>query len=128
MTYGERTQTTRQSPAHHRGWGILGYSRSLLSRFVDETLDGDSLRQGRYRQLERTAPLLFVVRRKLLALLLQNLSNKEIAKELDISARTAKFHVSNLLAKHGVRTKGRLDPVLDSTHATEGQPGSYSEP
>jgi len=34
--------------------------------------------------------------------------NKEIAKKLRISERTAKFHVSNLLAKFGVQRRADL--------------------
>jgi DNA-binding CsgD family transcriptional regulator len=48
--------------------------------------------------------------REVLESLLQNLSNKEIAKKLTISERTAKFHVANLLAKYGV--KRRADLIL----------------
>ncbi len=40
--------------------------------------------------------------------LLENLSNKEIAAKLNMSERTAKFHVSNLLAKYGVRRRADL--------------------
>jgi DNA-binding NarL/FixJ family response regulator len=41
---------------------------------------------------------------------MENLSNKEIAVRLNVSERTAKFHVSNLLGKHGV--KRRADLIL----------------
>jgi DNA-binding CsgD family transcriptional regulator len=41
-------------------------------------------------------------------LLLENLSNKEIASRLHVSERTAKFHVSNLLAKYGVQRRADL--------------------
>ena len=40
--------------------------------------------------------------------LLENLSNKEIASRLHISERTAKFHVSHLLSKFGVRRRADL--------------------
>lgn len=40
--------------------------------------------------------------------MLENLSNKEIACKLNISERTVKFRVSNLLAKFGVRRRADL--------------------
>jgi DNA-binding CsgD family transcriptional regulator len=43
-------------------------------------------------------------------LLMENLSNKEIAARLAMSERTVKFHVSNLLSKH--RVKRRADLIL----------------
>ena len=47
--------------------------------------------------------------------LLENLSNKEIGVRLNISERTVKFHVSNLLAKFSVER--RADLILRSVHA-----------
>jgi DNA-binding CsgD family transcriptional regulator len=41
-------------------------------------------------------------------LVAQGMSNKEIGKRLMISERTAKFHVSRLLAKYGVQGRGDL--------------------
>ena len=46
--------------------------------------------------------------REVLQAVLDNLSNKEIAGQLNISERTAKFHVSNLLAKFGVQRRADL--------------------
>lgn len=78
--------------------------RSLLSRFVDSTLEG--ARRPRF-----AAPVRLSTReREVVALLLENRSNKEIAGKLNMSERTAKFHVSNLLAKYGV--KRRADLIL----------------
>ena len=48
----------------------------------------------------------------MLASLLQSLSNKEIGDKLNISERTVKFHVSNLLAKFSVQR--RADLILHS--------------
>jgi DNA-binding NarL/FixJ family response regulator len=77
--------------------------RSLLSRFVDETIS--SVRRPRGpagpAHLSRRE-------REVLDALLENLSNKEIASKLIMSERTAKFHVSNLLAKYGVRRRADL--------------------
>ncbi len=104
LTYAEvPTQLVRA--LHTVANGGYWVPRSLLSHFVEETLSST----------RRTRPLMAASTRSLsrrekqvLDLLLQNLSNKEIAKELHISARTAKFHVSNLLAKHGVRRRADL--------------------
>ena len=90
--------------------------RSLLSRFVDSTLHSN--------RMPRPLPLTMSHRlsgreKEVLALLLRNLSNKEIARELQISSRTAKFHVSNLLKKHGVRR--RADLILLAHARTEPQ-------
>jgi DNA-binding NarL/FixJ family response regulator len=46
--------------------------------------------------------------REVLNLLLENLSNKEIAAKLFVSERTVKFHVSNLLSKFGVQRRAEL--------------------
>jgi DNA-binding CsgD family transcriptional regulator len=46
--------------------------------------------------------------KEVLARLLENKSNKEIANVLNISERTVKFHVSNLLSKYGVQRRADL--------------------
>jgi NarL family two-component system response regulator LiaR len=43
--------------------------------------------------------------REILALMVEGLSNNEIAGRLVVSPATAKFHVSNVLAKLGVATR-----------------------
>jgi DNA-binding NarL/FixJ family response regulator len=77
--------------------------RSLLSRFVDETVSNVRRPRGPAgpAHLSRRE-------REVLDALLENLSNKEIASKLNMSERTAKFHVSNLLAKYGVRRRADL--------------------
>jgi DNA-binding NarL/FixJ family response regulator len=77
--------------------------RTLLSTFVDSTLEG----------LHRPRPAPAGVRMskretEVLELLMQNLSNKEIGSKLHMSERTAKFHVSNLLAKYSVQRRADL--------------------
>jgi DNA-binding NarL/FixJ family response regulator len=77
--------------------------RSLLSCFVEETLT--SVRRPR----GSAGPARLSRREKeVMEALLENLSNKEIASKLNMSERTAKFHVSNLLAKYGVRRRADL--------------------
>ncbi len=46
--------------------------------------------------------------REVLALLLEGLQNKEIAARLGMGERTAKFHVSNILAKAGAENRVQL--------------------
>lgn len=77
--------------------------RSVLSRFVDYAL----LSAPPLRPATKTVNLT-PREREILEDLLLNLSNKEIAKKRHISGRTAKFHVSNVLAKHGVRRRSDL--------------------
>jgi len=43
-----------------------------------------------------------------LQLLFRRLTNKEIACQLNVSERTAKFHVSNVLSKLGLETRRNL--------------------
>jgi DNA-binding NarL/FixJ family response regulator len=83
--------------------GGLWVGRSLLSRFVDSALCTVPLRvyATGFEGLTRRE-------RQVLEAVLDNLSNKEIASRLHMSERTAKFHVSNLLVKHGVRRRADL--------------------
>lgn len=78
--------------------------RSVLSRFVESIVGTRKAAISR----NRTPGTLSRREREVLEPLLQNLSNKEIASQLNISERTVKFHVSNLLAKHGVRRRADL--------------------
>ena len=90
--------------------------RGLLSRFLDLLLA---------KVPTPPVPHTILSRREqdVLELLLQNLANKEIAARLNISERTVKFHVSNLLAKFSVQR--RADLILHSfqSHSIPPQPG-----
>jgi DNA-binding NarL/FixJ family response regulator len=83
--------------------------RAWLSRFVDAILGSRRpapAASGRAR-LSRREQQVFDA-------LLENLSNKEIASRLNVSERTIKFHVSNVLAKFAVRR--RADLILHFFH------------
>jgi DNA-binding NarL/FixJ family response regulator len=77
--------------------------RTLLSRFVDSTLS--ALRRPK---LVSASAHMSRREREVHQLLMENLSNKEIATRLLMSERTVKFHVSNLLGKHGVKRRSDL--------------------
>lgn len=103
LTYAEaREQLLRALPQVAEGG--FWVPRTMLSRFVDSVLT-----DTRGRRPKVGAPT-SVSRREqeVLDALLENLSNKEIGSKLNISERTAKFHVSNLLAKFGVRRRADL--------------------
>ena len=78
--------------------------RAVLSRFVESIIGNRKSAAAR----NHTPGTLSRREREVLDSLLRNLSNKEIASQLNISERTVKFHVSNLLAKHGVRRRADL--------------------
>jgi DNA-binding NarL/FixJ family response regulator len=83
--------------------GGFWVSRALLARFVDSTIN-----LLRPQRLIRVKSHLSRREREVHDLLIENYSNKEIARRLHMSERTAKFHVSNLLTKHGVKRRTEL--------------------
>lgn len=83
--------------------GGLWVPRAVLSRFVDHVMGHQAAGQP------ETKPVNLSRReQEVCDALLENLSNKEIASRLNISERTVKFHVSNVLAKFGVRRRADL--------------------
>lgn len=85
--------------------GGFWISRALLTQFLEATVaaDGQVRARGARGDLTRRE-------QEVLDGLLQNLANKEIAKNLRITERGVKFHVSNLLLKYQVRR--RTDLIL----------------
>ena len=77
--------------------------RALLSKFVDSTLE-----TARRAHPVPIGTNLSPREKEVADLLLENLANKEIASRLNVSERTAKFHVSNLLAKYKVQRRADL--------------------
>jgi DNA-binding NarL/FixJ family response regulator len=103
LSYAEaREQLARALPQVAAG-GIW-VPRPVLSRFVDSILNTT---QGRRLRAESPGDL-SKREQEVLNGLLENLANKEVADRLHISERTVKFHVSNLLAKFGVRRRADL--------------------
>lgn len=103
LTYSEAREQLEHALPQVAAGGIW-VPRPVLSRFVDSIL---STSQGRRLKPDSVSEL---SRREqeVLTGLLENLSNKEVAERLNISERTVKFHVSNLLQKFGVRRRADL--------------------
>jgi DNA-binding NarL/FixJ family response regulator len=102
VTYAEASQRLQRILGEVDAGGFW-VPRPLLSRFVDETRAASVPRRPVGRTLALTPR-----EQEVLDGLLRNLSNKEIAKKLRISGRTAKFHVSNVLTKYGVKRRADL--------------------
>lgn len=105
LTYAEAKQ---RLPDALRLVAAGGYwvPRALLGRFVESIL-GASSRPVAARASAASARL-SQREKQVLDALLENLANKEIAARLNISERTVKFHVSNLLRKFAVRRRADL--------------------
>ena len=108
VCYGNAREQLPRAIAAVRGGGYW-VPRQLLSSFVTSILENP--RAGKPVQASPLSPR----EQQVLELLLENLANKEIAVRLGLSERTVKFHVSNVLAKHGVRR--RADLILLNFHA-----------
>jgi DNA-binding NarL/FixJ family response regulator len=78
--------------------------RTILSGFLESILQS---KQGQRLRLSGTRDL-SPREQQTLDFLLENLANKEIAGKMNISERTVKFHVSNLLAKYSVQRRADL--------------------
>jgi len=103
LTYEEaRDQLPRALPLVAAGG--FWVPRAVLSGFVDSILGGNRTR----RLKADTSTDLSRREQEVLNSLLENLANKEIGNKLNISERTVKFHVSNLLSKFGVRRRADL--------------------
>jgi DNA-binding NarL/FixJ family response regulator len=104
VTY--REASTQLAPALEAvAAGGYWVTRSLLSEFVERTARSPESPASR---LESSPVELTRREREILGGVLEHLSNKEIAVKLGITERTVKFHVSNVLAKCGVRRRADL--------------------
>jgi DNA-binding NarL/FixJ family response regulator len=83
--------------------GAYWVPRDLLTHFVESVLPELSGCKSLDSEVEISRR-----EREVLDLLLDNLSNKEIASKLFVTERTIKFHVSNLLSKFHVQRRADL--------------------
>jgi DNA-binding NarL/FixJ family response regulator len=101
----QHSQLTEQLQPALQSIAAGGYwvPRSLLSRFVDSVL-AKTTHGAAMASRARLSPR----EKEVIHALLDNISNKEIGSRLNISERTVKFHVSNLLRKFGVGRRADL--------------------
>ncbi len=102
LTYSQAQEELGRA-AHQVSAGGYWVPRELLTRFVESILP----ELHGCKSLETQADI-SRREREVLDLLLDNLSNKEIAGKLFVCERTVKFHVSNLLSKFGVQRRADL--------------------
>jgi DNA-binding NarL/FixJ family response regulator len=95
------------------GKGGFWVPRALLSSFVDSILHA-----GPKRRKSNWSARLSPREIQVLDLLLDNLSNKEIASRMKIAERTVKFHVSNVLTKFGIHRRADLILLWYQQHLT----------
>jgi DNA-binding NarL/FixJ family response regulator len=103
LTYAEAREQLGNAVSQVNGGGFW-VPRGVLAGFVESVLSGSASRRIKaegYSDLSRRE-------QEVLDDLLENQANKEIANHLNISERTVKFHVSNLLSKFGVRRRADL--------------------
>ena len=98
---GARTTSPRTAPGRQRR--LLGAARHAfgIRRLDYHQFPWPALKVERPDGVEQRE-------QEVLDSLLENLANKEIASRFNISERTVKFHVSNLLSKFGVRRRADL--------------------
>lgn len=105
--------------------GGFWVNRTLLASFVDSVIS-----KSRKTEAAKSSQVEISRReREIIDNLLLNLSNKEIANKLNISERTVKFHVSNLLSKFNVQRRADLMLLWyqqNSHEGTENPPGRVS--
>jgi DNA-binding NarL/FixJ family response regulator len=107
LNYSEARQRLPEAVRSVAGGGYW-VPRALLGRFVDAILGKKGAPVAPVGRVAGARARMSKREQQVLDALLENLANKEIAVRLNISERTVKFHVSNLLAKFGVRRRADL--------------------
>lgn len=120
---GHRRAATVQLQAAHEGFTALG-ARPFVERCVME-LRGSGLAPTKRTNIDRSrlTPQELAVAR----LAVTGMSNRDIASEMAISARTVQFHVGNVYSKLGVHSRLQLANRLAATQATQATPVSSPE-
>jgi DNA-binding CsgD family transcriptional regulator len=111
---------------------VNGCGQQLLGAATRGEMHLDSAAAGQPRAAQAALGALTPREREVLGLLAEGCSNQELARRLEITERTARTHVSNLLGKLRLasRTQAALlayqegFPVPPAIVAADGEPGS----
>jgi DNA-binding NarL/FixJ family response regulator len=110
-----------------RGYVLKGALRAHLVRAIRAAADGEALfgaavarRIAEYLGRPATAfPQLTDREREILALVAQHRTNPEIARQLDVSPKTVRNHVSNIFTK--LQVAGRAEAIIQARDAGLGR-------
>lgn len=111
MLCREASEEVVRCAIEHRVSGVLlkSYSAEDLRAAIAYTATGRTVMPAGWQQVldgrAPTRPGLSPRHRQILALIARGRSNEEIARELDLSPNTIKFHVRALYARMGVRNR-----------------------
>ncbi len=107
---GTSTVRVRLMALHQQLLGMIGGPHRRAIRTLDKAAGSGTALQIAQRALAQANPRsverpMSEREREVLALLVRGLSNREIADRLSLSQFTARFHVSSILQKLGVKTR-----------------------
>jgi two-component system, NarL family, response regulator DevR len=107
-----------------RGSDLVGDIRKVASghSLMDPTLTARVMERMRNRRQEETADHLTPQEQKILDLIAEGLTNRQIAERMYLSEKTVKNYVSNMLAKLGMsrRTEAAVYAVRHGTKGGDG--------
>jgi two-component system, NarL family, response regulator DevR len=107
-----------------RGSDLVGDVRKVASghSLMDPTLTARVMERMRHRREEETADHLTPQEQKILDLIAEGLTNRQIAERMYLSEKTVKNYVSNMLAKLGMsrRTEAAVYAVRHGTKGGDG--------
>jgi two-component system, NarL family, response regulator DevR len=112
-----------------RGTDLVGDIRKVAAghSLLDPTLTARAMERMRTRRQEETADHLTPQEQKILDLIAEGLTNRQIAERMYLSEKTVKNYVSNMLAKLGMsrRTEAAVYAVRHGAKPAERNPGSH---
>ena len=115
--YGNDEDIDRALEAGAKGYLLKGAPLDDIERAIADVARGDSYLDPRVTaRIMRPRQRLTAREREVLRLVSTGNSNKEIAKKLRISERTAKFHVTSIFNKLGAENRAQAVAIAAERH------------